>query len=30
VTGRVGDAAVTFVTRVVKIGDGPAWRRDVP
>jgi hypothetical protein len=27
VTGRVGDASVTFVTRVVKIGDGPAWRR---
>jgi hypothetical protein len=30
VTGRVGDASVTFVTAVVKIGDGPAWRRDVP
>ena len=30
VTGRVGDAKVTFLTRVVKIGDGPAWRRDVP
>jgi hypothetical protein len=30
VTGRVGDASVTFVTRVVKIGDGPTWRRDVP
>jgi hypothetical protein len=30
VTGRVGDATVTFITRVVKIGDGPAWRRDVP
>ena len=30
VTGRVGDASVTFVTRVVRIGDGPAWRRDVP
>lgn len=30
VTGRVRDASVTFVTRVVKIGDGPAWRRDVP
>ena len=30
VTGRVGDAKVTFITRVVKIGDGPAWRRDVP
>ena len=30
VTGRVGDATVTFITSVVKIGDGPAWRRDVP
>ncbi|HEY2963018.1 MAG TPA: hypothetical protein VGJ37_11420 [Pyrinomonadaceae bacterium] len=30
VTGRVGDSSVTFVTKVVKIGDGPAWRRDVP
>ena len=30
VTGRVGDASVTFVTKVVKIGEGPAWRRDVP
>jgi hypothetical protein len=30
VTGRVDDATVTFITRVVKIGDGPAWRRDVP
>ena len=30
VTGRVGDASVTFVTKVVKIGDGPAWRRDAP
>jgi hypothetical protein len=28
VTGRVADASVTFVTRVVKIGEGPAWRRD--
>jgi len=28
VTGRVGDGSVTFVTKVVKIGDGPAWRRD--
>ena len=28
VTGRVGDASVTFVTKVVKIGDGPSWRRD--
>ena len=30
VTGRVGGESVTFVTMVVKIGDGPAWRRDVP
>jgi hypothetical protein len=30
VTGRVGDATVTFITKVVKIGDGPAWPRDVP
>lgn len=30
VTGRVSDASVTFVTMVVKIGDGPAWRRDLP
>jgi hypothetical protein len=30
VTGRVEDATVTFVTRVVKVGAGPAWRRDVP
>jgi hypothetical protein len=28
VTGHVGDASLTFVTMVVKIGDGPAWRRD--
>lgn len=28
VTARVGDASLTFVTMVVKIGDGPAWRRD--
>lgn len=27
VTGRVADVSVTFVTRVVKIGDGPSWRR---
>jgi hypothetical protein len=30
VTGHVGDSSVTFVTKVVKVGDGPAWRRDVP
>ena len=30
VTGHVSDASVTFVTNVVKIGDGPAWRRDLP
>jgi hypothetical protein len=28
VTGHVGRANVTFVTRVVKIGDGPAKSRD--
>lgn len=28
VTGHVGDASLTFVTKVVKIGEGPAWRRD--
>jgi hypothetical protein len=27
VTGRVGDASLTFITRVVLIGDGPSWRR---
>jgi hypothetical protein len=26
VTGRVGDATLTFVTLVVKVGDGPNWR----
>lgn len=26
VTGRVGEASLTFVTMVTKIGDGPAWR----
>ena len=30
VTGSVGDSNVTFVTNVVKVGDGPTWRRDVP
>ena len=29
VTGRVGEASLTFVTRVVKIGDGPSWRREI-
>lgn len=28
VTGRVRDASITFVTSVVKIGDGPSWRRN--
>ena len=28
VTGRIGKANLTFVTRVVKIGDGPSWRPD--
>lgn len=27
VTASVGEAKLTFVTRVTKIGDGPAWRR---
>ena len=30
VTGRVGNSSVMFVTKVVKVGDGPTWRRDVP
>jgi len=30
VTGRVGNSSVTFVTKVVKVGNGPKWRRDVP
>jgi hypothetical protein len=30
VTGHVDDAHVTFITKVIKIADGPAWRRDVP
>jgi hypothetical protein len=30
VTGRIGTASLTFVTRVVKIGDGPSWRPDEP
>jgi hypothetical protein len=29
VEGR-DDSRITFVTRVVKIGEGPAWRREVP
>jgi hypothetical protein len=28
VTGRIGKARLTFVTRVIKIGDGPSWRPD--
>jgi hypothetical protein len=28
VTGRVADARLTWVTNVVKIGEGPAWRLD--
>jgi len=27
ITGSVGEASVTFVMRVVKIGDGPTWHR---
>lgn len=30
VTGRVGNASLTFVTKVAKIGEGPAWRYDPP
>jgi hypothetical protein len=30
VTGRVAEVSLTFVTKVVKIGDGPPWHRDVP
>ena len=31
VTGSVGQSSVTFVTKVVKIGKGPPWRRtDIP
>jgi hypothetical protein len=26
VTGRVGEASLTFVTFVVRVGDGPNWR----
>ena len=26
--GDFADSTLTFVTKVVKIGDGPAWRRD--
>jgi hypothetical protein len=28
VTGRVGDASLTFVVNVEKVGDGPSWHRD--
>lgn len=28
ITGHVGEASLTFVTKVVKIGNGPAWRND--
>lgn len=27
VTGRVADASLTFITNVVKVGEGPSWRR---
>ena len=30
VTGRIGTASLTFITRVVRIGDGPSWRPDEP
>ena len=29
VTGRLGERSLTFVVSVAKIGDGPAWRRDL-
>jgi len=29
VTGRVGDASLTFVVLVEKVGDGPTWRLDL-
>ena len=28
VTARAGDASLTFVTKVVKIGEGPQWKRE--
>lgn len=30
VTGRVAGASLTFVTKIVKVGEGPAGRLDVP
>jgi hypothetical protein len=32
VTAQVGereDSRITFITKVVKVGEGPAWRRDL-
>jgi hypothetical protein len=28
VTGRAGDASITFITSVVKVGTGPTWLRE--
>jgi len=28
VTAHIGTASVTFVTKVIKIGDGPNWHQD--
>jgi hypothetical protein len=30
ITGRLGDAKLTFVLLVEKIGDGPSWRFEGP
>ena len=30
VTGRAAEASLTFVTKIVKVGEGPAGRLDVP
>jgi hypothetical protein len=30
ITGRIGDASLTFVTLIEKIGDGPDWKIDEP
>lgn len=33
ITGQIGereDSRISFVTKIVKVGDGPTWRRDPP
>jgi hypothetical protein len=30
ITGQLGDRSLTFVVQVEKIGDGPAWRFEMP